>query len=371
MRRYHALAMMLLLLGPAAAHGDNAPGDDASGDGAPTVPPLPKAATLMHVPPVQAVANRPLRLIAAVDAAWTTSVLVVRYRPISDHPAGSHNGPYAEEYFERSSAGGHYATIPAHVLQRPGIEYYLVSESVAGGRTAHFASADTPHRVLITPSSTTLRRRAELDRLDGLLSSVSIDVQGHVFDNRYGTDDRFMRGELTWTHHLLYALHAVSMGYGFVEGNVPIDLGPEAQARRQGAHYGFGGVRMRVHPSIWLDARALIGVDREGFVAGAGGAITLGKPWRANLSMGGEYLQTLGYEAWIRLQWDTVPPFLMGATLVRTQLPGATEIGGGAYIVYDVSYPLTSRIAVRGKLSLGSREGPSSFGGGVGSEFRF
>ena len=51
--------------------------------------------------------------------------------------------------------------------------------------------------------------------------------------------------------------------------------------------------------------------------------ITLGKPWRSNVSIGGEAMGDRGPTGWIRLQWDTAPPVLMGASIVRTDLPGA------------------------------------------------
>jgi hypothetical protein len=88
------------------------------------------------------------------------------------------------------------------------------------------------------------------------------------------------------------------------------------------------------------------------------------------VDLGAELIENLGPTLFVRLQWDTVPPFLMGAAVVKSDLPEAS-LDNGSYIVYDITYPVTRRLLVRGSLSYGSRDGPGSFGGGVGTSFAF
>ena len=92
---------------------------------------------------------------------------------------------------------------------------------------------------------------------------------------------------------------------------------------------------------------------------------------RERLSVGGEYLRDMGGSAWVRLQWDTAPPLLMGASVMRTDLPGTDIDSAGLYIAYDVAYHVTDRFAMRGQLSYGARDGESHFGGGLGSSVDF
>src|SRR5262245_15597057 len=69
-------------------------------------------ATVRHIPPAEAGGNEPLRLVAEVVDAWTETRLVARYRSTGDKPKGP-IAQFSEISFERSSAGGYYATIPA------------------------------------------------------------------------------------------------------------------------------------------------------------------------------------------------------------------------------------------------------------------
>lgn len=321
--------------------------------------------TVLHVAPVEAQGEVALRLVAVVDAAWTEAALVLRYRP-----SGS-TGEFAESPFERSSAGGYYATIPADAMTEPGIEYYIAGQSPDGRENLHFASAREPHHVVVAPSQAERWAEKERRRLGGHMSDVSLDIRGHNFGNRYGNRDQYIRGEIDWTHRLLMTtLYSISLGYGMIDGYTPNSAEDDAVSERRGARYGYGGIRLRLHPSVWVDGSALLGVDRDGFVVGASGVLTLGKPWRANVSAGAEFFQEIGPSLFIRLQWDTVPPFLMGAAVVKTDLPAAT-LTDGSFIVYDIAYPVTPRVTLRGSLSFGSRDGPGNFGGGLGTSFSF
>ena len=320
--------------------------------------------TVLHVPPGDAPGGVEMRLTAVVDAAWNEVALLLRYRRLGSA------GAFTQRHFERSSAGGYFATVPADSVERPGIEYYIVGELPDGTERLHFASRERPHRVIVATSRQVRWAEKERRRLGGYTSSINSDVWGHNFGNRHGNNDRYLRGEIDWTHHLLGQLYSISVGYGFIAGETPDRAGSMAESDKQGARYGYGQVRLMLSRSIWLDGRAVLGVSREGFITGGGGTLTVGKPWRANVSIGGEYIQELGPSLWIRLQWDTVPPFIMGASIVQSDLPAAT-LPDGSFIAYDISYPLLGRITLRGSLSFGSRDGPGHFGGGLGASLAF
>jgi hypothetical protein len=61
----------------------------------------------------------------------------------------------------------------------------------------------------------------------------------------------------------------------------------------------------------------------------------------------------------------------MGASIVRTDLPGAIVDSAGLYIAYDVAYRIADRVALRAQLSYGARDGSSHLGGGFGSAVDF
>lgn len=325
----------------------------------------PTRSTVIHVPPSEAHHDQDLKISAVVDAAWTETSLVVKYRP-----AGSAQ-KYAESPFERSSAGGYFATLPASVLKRPGVEYYIVGLLPSGEEVLHFASPDSPHLVAVHTTHQVRWAEKELRRLGGYRSDVALMVKAHNFGNRYGLDDYFVRSELTWTHKLLVRyLYSISLGYGLIEGRTPEDERFNALDEPRGARYGYAAVKLRLSQSVWADAKTSMGVSRKGFVVGAGVGFTLGRPWRSNLSFGAEILDDMGPSAWFRLQWNTVPPLLMGATVYKTDLPGAA-LSGGSFIMYDVIYPINPRVQVRANVSFGSRDGPGNFGAGAGTAFSF
>ena len=66
---------------------------------------------------------------------------------------------------------------------------------------------------------------------------------------------------------------------------------------------------------------------------------------------------TSGPTGWVRLQWDTAPPLLMGASIVRTDLPGAIIDPAGLYIAYDVAYQVADRFTMKAQVSYGARDG--------------
>ncbi|HVV87989.1 MAG TPA: hypothetical protein VHE35_33340 [Kofleriaceae bacterium] len=324
-------------------------------------PPTPLTAaraTVLHVPVAVAESGTPIVLVAVIDGAWAEPTLVARYRPMGA-------GAWQEAAFERSSAGGWYATIPAEVLVPPGAEYYIVGRG-DGGETAHFASEAAPQPIRVEPS--VVDRLAELDRrrTGGRTETISLDVDAHDFGNRYGNGDWFLRSEARWTHRISDRFWSIGFGFGLIQGRTPDRDGADAEDAVTAARYGVAEVRLRPLASLFVDGRMMLGVSHEDFIEGIAAAITFGKPWRSNVSVGAESLEDLGPTAYVRLQWDTAPPLLMGASIVRTDLPGAVLDADGLYLRYDVSYRLSPALGVRAAVSYGARDGTPHVGGGLG-----
>jgi hypothetical protein len=319
-------------------------------------------ATVLHVPVAEAEPNTPVEIIAAIDGAWAEPVLLARYR--------ASGGEWREAPFEQSSAGGWFATIPAEAIAPPGAEYYIIGRSGAG-EVVHFASEAAPQPIRIEPTLVDRLEVMDDERLQGHREIVSLDVDGQDFGNRYNVDDAFIRAELRWTHRISRTLHSVGFGFGSIWGRTPDRDGPGAEGQKALARYGTAEVRVRAHPSVFLDAKMSLGVSDEGFLKGIGGAVYLGKPWRSNISAGAEILDDMGPTAYIRLQWDTAPPVLMGASIVRTDLPDAQVSSDGLYVKYDVGYRMTGGLTLRGAVSYGSRDGAGRFGGGAGVQVDF
>jgi len=146
---------------------------------------------------------------------------------------------------------------------------------------------------------------------------------------------------------------------------------PGGEVLDRGLRYGYGEARLRPHRSVFLDVRGTLGASHDGFTGGVRGQVILGKPWRSSVNVGGEFLGDVGGSAWVRLQWDTAPPLLMGASIVRSDLPGALIGSAGLYIAYDLAYRIAERLTLRGQVSYGARDGASHLGGGLGTAVDF
>jgi len=318
-------------------------------------------ALVVHVAPTATVAGQPIELEAMIDAPYAES-LSVRWRPIG-------GAAWQDIPFERSSAGGWFASIPAATA--PGVEYYIRGKDHAGVEIAHFASEQAPHVVRVDPALFDRLESLDRQRLGDRMDDVSLEVVGHNFGNRYGARDQFLRGEITYNHEMLREVHAVGFGFGSITGHTPLMSQPGTDDVTRAARYGFGQLMLRVHPSVFLDARVGLGVSQVEFIGLGRGGITFGKPWRSCVQIGGEYIGNLGGSGWVRLQWDTAPPLLMGASVVRTDLPGVQINPNGLYIAYDVSYRIQNRLTLKAQLSYGARDGAAHLGGGLGTAVAF
>lgn len=354
-------SLSIVLLLAAVAHADDpAPRQPAP---RPVQAPSSPRAIVLHVAPVSTPAGEPVELEAMIDAPFAEQ-LTARWRAIGE-------GAWHDATFERSSAGGWYASLPS--ARPPGVEYYIRGVDEQGVEVAHFASADQPHVVRVDPTLYDRLEELDRERLGGHLNQVSLEVWGHDFGNRYDIPDRFLRGELTYTHRLLRQLHHIAFGFGAIQGRTPasdVARNPDDNLSK-GLRYGFGEVRLRAHRSVFLDLRVALGVSHEGFDEAASGQIIFGKPWRSSVAIGGEAIGDLGRTAWVRLQWDTAPPLLMGASVVRTTVPGVEIDFGGLYVAYDVAYRIANRFTMKAQLSYGSRDGAAHAGGGLGTAVDF
>jgi len=371
MTRTRITLALLLLAGPARA--EQAPAPAPAPPSAPAPAPMPAPAPaigpapappraasprtlVVHVPPLTARAGAPIELAAQIDAPFAET-LSARWRPIGE-------AAWREATFERSSAGGWFATLPA--AAPPGIEYFIAGVDGAGGTAAHFASEREPHVVRVVPSLSDRLEALDRARQGNRRNEVALDVIGHDFGNRYGHADRFVRAELAYTRRIARELYHVAFGFGAIQGRTPRLEAPEGDDELRRLRYGYGEVRLRAHPSLFFDLRGVLGAGEDGFEAGIRGAVTFGKPWRSCVTAGAEYLGGVGPTAWVRLQWDTAPPLLMGASVVRTDMPGVLIDVGGLYIAYDVMYRVLPQLAVRGQVSYGARDGAAHLGGGLG-----
>lgn len=351
------LATLVLLLAPVAAFAQGK--EVAAAEPKATTPPR---AVVVHIAPITTEPGQPIPLEAMIDAPFSEK-LTVRWRPLGE-------AKWEDIPFERSSAGGWFAELPSADVR--GVEYYIRGTDAGGTEIEHFASAASPHVVRVDPSLFDRLEALDVERLQNRRNEITLDVVAHNFGNRYDIPDRFLRSELTYSYKLLRQLHEIGFGFGSITGRTPTSEDPtQAMDVLKGMRYGFGQVRLRAHPSVFIDGRVGLGVTHDDFEGSGRASITFGKPWRSCVQIGGEVIGDLGPSGWVRLQWDTAPPLLMGASIVRTDLPGVQIDVAGLYIAYDVQYQVADRFTMRAQLSYGARDGSAHVGGGLGTAVAF
>ncbi len=322
-----------------------AAGAAAPGAAAPAGAPAGVGARVFHQPPSAVPEGQAVRIDAAISDAWQEPSIEVRYRALG-------GTEYEAAPFERSTAGGYRASIPALALATGGVEYYIVGTDRSGGEHAHFASAEAPHRVLATASASDARADLERRLVGGRLSLFRLRTTVMNFGRTKTSKrpDYLYRVEADYTYRFLRALYSIRMGYGVVRSQGPVREGGTDSvplfklndSREAGVDYGFAELRFRVNPKLDLDARAILGASDTDVVLGGAGRVRLGRELGAHVAAGIEIIPTLGYNATLRLQWDTVPHVLMAATLMTTSWP-RTDRGDGTGIMLETLVPLGDR----------------------------
>lgn len=321
---------------------------------------LPERAVMRHVPPVEAKADQDLKILAVIENAWVEEGLLAHYRVVG-------SGDYESVDFERSSAGGYFAMIPASAVGRQGVEYYITGRKI---NTLHFASAENPQRIRVEPATQDRWIEVERARLGDYRYAVDASLQLYNFGSSHGRD-RFVQGHVDWSHLLVEDLYAIHLGFAFIQGATPTGSQDDAVSSKARVRYGYGGVRWRVRDKLWVDAKAMLGFGQGGFAAGIGGALTLGNDWRTAVTVGAEAMTELSYKAFLRLQWDTVPFVLMSAEVATTNQPDA-QIDSGSYVEYKVRYPLSQAMELAGTVNFAARGNrPGGFGGGIHTRWMF
>ncbi|HEU4611399.1 MAG TPA: hypothetical protein VFS15_04960, partial [Kofleriaceae bacterium] len=155
--RIHITLFALLASAPLARADGAQPAEPAS---------PPPRAVVVHVAPTSTEAGQPIELEAMIDAPYAEA-LSVRWRTAGE-------AAWQDVSFERSSAGGWYATLPTPDVR--GVEYYIRGRDAAGAEVDHFASAASPHIVRVDPTLFDRLEDLDLTRLRGRRNEVAVDV---------------------------------------------------------------------------------------------------------------------------------------------------------------------------------------------------
>ncbi len=282
---------------------------------------------LRHVPPAEVDAGEPLRVEVLADNAWKLQALDLHWR----RPGGS----WAAVPFGKAPDGTWAALVEAKEVVPPRLEYYITSQEAGGPAVERFASAGAPHPVLVIPSDEDVSRQDRLLRYRGQRSRArlsgewaSFGPRGHLAGGA-SYPDRYYHLEAEYLYRILGFVSYVRFGVVRLRGTVPP---PEAfsagvstnPARDTGMDYGYAEISLAPAEVIGLQGKLLLGADDLGFASGAGASVRIGEATRSHLEVGGQVIQRIGFDAFVRFAWDTVPRWPMSLALHVTDQPAAT-----------------------------------------------
>lgn len=256
------------------------------------------------------------------------------------------------------------AEIPAAAATPPAVEYYIDRDG-----DAVFASATTPHAVVVRAPAGEQRRARDLGRVADRRSRVH--VAGEWVDFARSGADSFYRIDADFGYRLYaYPLEEIRVGYTRLIGTVP-DAGGTGEMQTGYKVGGWFELGIGVLEGVRLDGRVLVLATSDGFALGGRGELRVGSRDASHVAIGGEIAADVGAAGFFRLGWDTVPRVPMSATVEVGTMPDADR-PAGVRLIYDAYLPLPSgiRLGVRAGYAARDQEvGGLTAGAGVTLDF--
>jgi len=353
------LFSLALLVGVASvAHAD---------EPAPKPAPAAPETRVHHAPITTAPGAQDLMIRADVDRMDLAKRVVLVYRAGSDE---------LHEVDLVRAASDYAAAIPGDQV-RSTLGYALEVETPDGKRHAAFATRTDLHEVHVLGDVADLREQAQLDRVGGRRSVLMASAEGVYFGKGDATDangkpytvnDAYWRTDASYTYRFLRTVTEFGIRFGVVRGSSVV---PGAGADPNvGLNYGAARVRLRATDWLHFEGDLLTSVTEIGFSIGAGGAILLGDPYGAKLTIGGEGIQVFGGRGYVKLDVPAGRRFMLSPIVEVTNMPHASQ--AGARLLLDTSADLGKGVGLVLRIGYMARSWTDAgFGGGLSVSYAF
>lgn len=289
-----------------------------------------KRLKVVHRPLYKAKAGRKVDIMIVVEGEWFARAIQLQYRVFGQ-------SRYRTVPFLRGEQGRYYATIPAKNVTHPGIEYCIVAVNLNKKEQFQFANRNVPHRMYIRRKNKLGRWLAKLKRHDGTRSTLGIMGEFNSYGAHAGlrtrespkgntkTLDAFYNLELWYTYRILGIFYQITVGYGRLRGDVPLETfngsTTSQTVLRAGLDYGFSRLYMEFHKYFGIDLKLVLGASDLGFDGGVGATLRIGNLAETHLDLGFEIISRMGWTVFFELAWDTVPWFMMALRAEVTTMP--------------------------------------------------
>ncbi len=311
---------------------------------------------VLHTPRLTQTAGQRLTVRLHPQGDWKLEAIALVARPLG-------GGAWTRHPFARTAAHEMEATVPAALVQPPGLEYYIESTGTDGTRRTHFASADAPHPVNVTGESDAVRQRVRLAEHGGQRSRFRLASGLTAFGRREGmtgeaTDrfsDRYWQLDAEYVYRPLTTLYQFGFGFGLMRGQWPSADGEAVvDGADPGVNYGHADLEVLLHRFVAAGLRLDLGANAEGFVAGGGGSLRIGRLAGTHLATRYEYLADVGYKLDFRFHWDTVDRFPMALGIEFTDWPHP-DSPTASILSYDVAWRATEAWSVALRAGVANR----------------
>lgn len=324
----------------------------------------------------------------ALRGAWAGTALKLHHRTQGKKA-------YTTQEFTQRTDGRWTAEIPGSKVTIPALEYFIQTVEADGSTVDRFATAKTPHVVVINPVPADRMHQVRLRRHNGkratarlIFSRANLGQEGRKTSDGHTEllSDTFNTLETDLTYRFMRdAIYQIRFGYGMLGGklgatspdrewfdspNVPESDKPSSVPAMPGLYYGFASAYWEFGDWAGLEAKVLMGASHRGFDGGAGVVGRLGTINGIHLDFGIEGISNVGFKFTTEFQWDTVKHTRMSLRAVVTDYP---TVGRTAVISsYNLSL-LLGEIELYGSLGYGLREGHETGGPVVsgGAAFNF
>jgi hypothetical protein len=315
----------------------------------------PAHAAITHVPLNEAQNGHASVAFEVRDAQLAGTILVHVLRNRAAEP---------ERIEAERGARGYEASLPAPLVQPPGISYFVTERMPDGTERAVFAERQHPHPVRVTRPREQEDELARLAAREGQRSTASVALDVVDFgDRQLGSagevHDRYYRIEAGYAYSFLSRVETIQLSLVRVRGEGAIWSAGEpaiVEETSPGIDYGRAEVTILAQDELRFRGALLLGASQRGFEYGGGGAVTLGDAHSMNLELGVERITTLGTTGHLRLGFAALPRLPMGAAIEISSFPTGDD--SGVRLLYDVGYrfgpitQLTLRAGYQGRTSV-------------------
>ena len=213
--------------------------------------------------------------------------------------------------------------------------------------------------------------RRQVDEYDGLGFGET------AYTDRGG--DRYWVTRAEYTYRFLRLLYDIHFGLAVMRGTsatVTVDgetNALDAGSGEPGLNWGHGGVTLELARNFSMETDLIFGASEEGFAAGFGWLLRVGRIAATRLEIGGEHIMHSGNTGFFRFSWDTIPRVPMGIAVEIRDWPNSHANPLGMRLVYELGWQVHDHLRLDARGGYVARtdgiEGGPLVGLGVATSF--